>query len=280
MSHSTFTLNTIGSEEVVKIIKKLKTNAEGHDGITLDMLLSTLPESLAVLTRIVNRSIETSTFPDGWKIAVVRPLPKNNNPQVINDLRPISILPCISKIVEKVVCQQLTVYLESNKILPDVQSGFRKHKSTATALLDVTDNLLCAQDKGMCTLLVLLDFSRAFDSINVELLMSKLCYYGFDQSSQNWFNSYLSNRFQYVEIKTSDGSSTFSQITPVHRGVPQGSILGPFLFILYCADITNCLKHCQYHIYADDVQIYISFKSDEIGTAISNLTEDLNNIIT
>lgn len=163
----------------------------------------------------------------------------------------------MSKIVKKVICPQMTKYLETNNILPVVQSGFRKNKSTATALLDVTDNLLCAQDKGLCTLLVLLDFSRAFDSINVELVMSKLNYYGFDQAAQNWFNSYLSNRSQFIELKNSSGSSSVSQTTPVLRGVPQGSILGPILFILYCADIINSIKHCKYHMYADDVQILI-----------------------
>lgn len=277
---STFTMNTLEVADVVKIMKQLKSNAEGYDGVTLIMLLSTFPQSLEALTRIINCSIETSTFPDIWKVAVVRPIPKNNNPQEVKDLRPISILPCISKIVEKAVCQQLTIYLERNNILPELQSGFRKNRSTATALLDVTDNLLCAQDKGLCSILVLLDFSRAFDSINVELLISKLSYYGFDQSAQNWFNSYLSNRFQFVELKNSNGSSSLSQITPVIRGVPQGSILGPILFSLYCADITSCLQYCQYHIYADDVQIYISFKPDDIHTAISKITADLNNIVT
>lgn len=275
---SVFSIKTTNSHEIFNIIKGLKSNAEGFDHISLNMLLMTLPKSLEALTALVNASISTSTFPDLWKIAIVRPLPKNNNPIRINDLRPISILPCLSKIIEKVVCKQLTEYIEVNNILPDVQSGFRKGRSTSTALLDVTDNILASQDKGMCTLLVLLDFSRAFDAINTTLLLSKLNYYGFEPEAIKWFDSYLSGRYQYVELRQATGSTISSTLTGVNRGVPQGSILGPILFILYSADVIKCLKNCKYHIYADDIQVYISFKPKDLDIAISELNEDLSRI--
>lgn len=130
------------------------------------------------------------------------------------------------------MCQQLTDYLESNDILPLAQSGFRKCRSTTTTLLDVTSNILEAQDAGMGTILVLLDFSRAFDSINVTLLLSKLAYYGFDPATVKWFDSYLHNRTQMVKVRKSDGTEIFSDSATVTREVPQGSILGPLLFIL------------------------------------------------
>ncbi|XP_045447496.1 uncharacterized protein LOC123655785 [Melitaea cinxia] len=273
-----FKIEPVVSTDIVRVFHKLKSNAEGYDHITLSMLLLTLPNSLEAITAIVNCSIATSTFPDLWKIAVVRPIPKKNDPVDVRDLRPISVLPCLSKVLEKVICQQLTHYLETNDILPSFQSGFRKHRSTATALLDVTDNILAAQDKGMCTLLVLLDFSRAFDSINVPLLLSKLNYFGFDNAAVRWFDSYLTNRKQLVELKLGDGRTKSSVLAPLKRGVPQGSILGPVLFNLYCADITDCFQKSSYHMYADDVQLYISFNVKDHKRAVKDLNDDLDRI--
>uniref|UniRef100_A0A2A4JF59 Reverse transcriptase domain-containing protein n=1 Tax=Heliothis virescens TaxID=7102 RepID=A0A2A4JF59_HELVI len=273
-----FTLNTVLEDEISRVIKTIKSNAEGHDCITLTMLNLTLPQTLPVITHIINCSIVSSTFPDQWKIALVKPLPKTTNPTDVKDLRPISILPCLSKVLEKVICRQLTQFLEDNHILPELQSGFRKRRGTATALLDVTDNILGAQDKGMCTLMVLLDFSRAFDAINVSLLLSKLNYYGFDDAATKWFESYLTNRRQQVKLSLPDGTTLTSALTSVDRGVPQGSILGPVLFTLYCADIVKYVKKCKYHIYADDVQLYISFKPDDYEKAINDLNEDLHRI--
>lgn len=274
-----FSISTISPDSIYKILRNLKSNAEGCDNITLKMLFLTLPNSIQAITSLVNTSINTCTFPDIWKMAKVVPLPKKNNPVELKDLRPISILPCLSKIMEKVVCQQLTTYLEINKILPEVQSGFRRGRSTTTALLDVTDNILASQDQGKCTLLVLLDFSRAFDAINIPLLLSKLKYYGFDTAAIKWFNSYLSNRCQYVETKQMSGGPFKSSLSELKRGVPQGSILGPILFILYSADIIKCIHNSKCHIYADDMQVYIDFVPGELDRAIYKLYQDLARIV-
>ncbi|XP_045450408.1 uncharacterized protein LOC123659200 [Melitaea cinxia] len=278
-SEATFHLKTVTVSEIINIIKSLRSKAEGCDSINLEMLLLTMPDTLETITSIVNASILTSTYPDVWKTAVVRPLPKISNPTDLKDLRPISILPCLSKILEKSVSKQITVYLEKNHMLPEVQSGFRRGRSTVTALLDVTDNILQSQDQGMCTLLVLLDFSRAFDSLNINLLLSKLSYYGFDSNAIQWFHSYLSERYQYVKITKHDGSSLISDRMAISKGVPQGSILGPILFLLYSADMKDHIMHCRYHFYADDTQIYISCKPSDIDIAIDRLNEDLNRIV-
>ncbi|CAG4980526.1 unnamed protein product [Colias eurytheme] len=161
----------------------------------------------------------TCTFPSTWRKALIKPLPKTNNPNCLKDLRPISILPCLSKILEKVVCEQVRRYLDLNDMLPTRQSGFRKQNSTITALLDVVDNMLEAQDRGEGSLLILLDYSRAFDCINIDLLLCKLSYYGFDDDSLQWFKSYLSYRSQMrlsycylvemsIHIKDSDDLKT------------------------------------------------------------------------
>lgn len=277
-SDVSFTLQPVSQEQVLRYLGQLKTNAEGCDKITLNMLMLTIPQTLKAITDIVNHSIASSTFPDIWKVAIVRPIPKKQNPTELKDLRPVSLLPCLSKVSEKVVCQQVSQYLEKNNILPELQSGFRKQRGTCTALLDVTDNILAAQDRGLCTLLVLLDFSRAFDCINIELFLAKLHYYGFDPHTIGWFHSYLTNREQRVEILLRDATTLSSAPASVNRGVPQGSILGPIIFILYCADITTALKRCRYHIYADDIQVYISFKPDEHERALRDLSEDLDRI--
>lgn len=273
-----FTLVTVDELEVLKTVRSLKSNAMGIDGISLDMLLLTLPTTLAYITTVINKSITSNTFPTLWQTALVRPIPKKDNVSEFKDLRPISILPCISKILERIVCNQLTVFLEAHNILPTRQSGFRKHHSTITALLDVIDNVLYAQDRGEGTILVLLDFSRAFETINRSLFLAKLRYYGFSSDAIEWFSSYLGNRKQIVEVINEDGSRALSNCCSVHRGVPQGSILGPIIFALYCADIVENIKHCNYHIYADDIQIYLSFKNSEANMAIQNLNDDLKRI--
>ncbi|KAJ8714774.1 hypothetical protein PYW07_002999 [Mythimna separata] len=277
-SEAIFSLAPVDQSDVSRIITELKSNAEGYDQITLSMITLTLPHTLPTITDIINCSLWTSEFPYQWKVAIVRPIPKCPNPIEVKDLRPISILSCLSKVLEKVVCRQLTRFLEENDLLPNLQSGFRKQRSTSTALLDVTDNILSAQDKGMCTLVVLLDFSRAFDCMNVSLLISKLKYYGFDDNAIQWFQSYLGDRKQLVELRLADGTTLTSALSAIARGVPQGSILGPIIFIIYCADIIKCLQKCKYHIYADDVQLYLSFKPEDYESAIGDLNDDLGRI--
>ncbi|XP_063837210.1 uncharacterized protein LOC135086410 [Ostrinia nubilalis] len=273
----TFSLQPVSCDKVAKVLLSMKSNARGVDNISLDMIFLTLPHTLPHITFIINQSITTSTFPDVWKIAKVVPLPKNNNPQQFKDLRPISLLPCLSKVLEKIVHEQVTKYLEDTNILPSLQSGFRRGHGTATALLDEVDNILAAQDQGMATILVLLDFSRAFDSISVPLLLSKLTFYGFDNGTVAWFASYLENRSQFVEL-ASNGVTQSSKLRSLHRGVPQGSILGPLLFILYSSDVPCVIRDCRYHMYADDLQFYLSFDPRKTEDAAVKLNEELHRI--
>ncbi|RVE51257.1 hypothetical protein evm_004061 [Chilo suppressalis] len=256
----------------------MKSNAQGVDGISLNMILLTLPRTLSIITTIINMSITSCTFPDQWKVSIIKPLHKVDHPTELNELRPISILPFMSKILEKVVCAQLIEYLNANNILPKRQSGFRTGLSTATALLDVVDDILAGQDADKGTMLVLLDFSRAFDTIDTDLLLAKLKYYGFNDSAVRWFSSYLSGRSQMVEVLSKSGIKKYSATSPVYRGVPQGSILGPILFILYTADLPSCVLNCNHHLYADDLQVYKSFKPVETNLAVNAINSDLDRI--
>lgn len=275
---STFTLSTVDEGVVAKLLLRTKSNAQGYDGITFDMILMTLPRTLAVITDIINTSIRTSKVPSIWKIAVVRPIPKVTDPVDFKDLRPISILPYLSKILEKVVYDQISAFLEINEILPEMQSGFRKKRSTSTALQDVMDEILTAQDAGLGTILVLLDFTRAFDCISVPLLLSKLHFYGFDCATIRWFDSYFEYRKQLVKIDQTGEDCLLSSEGNLTRGVPQGSILAPLLFILYSSDIVRIIKHCKFHLYADDLQVYFSFHPCDLDTAVDMINADLKRI--
>lgn len=277
-SDVTFRLREVDETEVARAILSIKSNAQGVDEINMDMILMTLPFTLHIITSLVNKSISSTIFPSSWKYALVTPIPKVNSPESFKDLRPISLLPFLSKVLERIVFWQLSRFVDANAILPDSQSGFRKGVGTSSALMDVVDNILEAQDKGKGTLLALLDFSRAFDSLSIPLLLCKLRYYGFDDHTLAWFTSYLTGRHQAVQIRSPDDAALRSRFCPVRRGVPQGSILGPLLFIIYTADITKQVQHCSYHLYADDVQIYTHINSENVSSCVAGLNQDLNNI--
>ncbi|CAK1586423.1 unnamed protein product [Parnassius mnemosyne] len=293
MSDETFELNEIeipkeeeidrdiSIDEIMKAMKSMKAGkAAGYDRVSLEMLRAGEGVVADLMYTLFNLCWELKRiFPDPWKLAKIKPIPKSPNVQEINNLRPISILPTLSKILERVVCSQLTRYLEDNHILPETQSGFRRGYGTETALLHVTDDITTASDKGKGSILVLLDFTRAFACINHDILLAKLSYYGVSEATCKWFYSFLSNRSQYVEINTDQGEVMQSSIRRTSRGTPQGSILSPILFILFTADISKVLKHSKIHLYADDTQIYHSFKPEQTENVVMKLNEDLSAIL-
>ncbi|CAG4958542.1 unnamed protein product [Colias eurytheme] len=181
---ASFTLKPVTENTVLKALQALKSQAVGVDDISLDMLNLTASKTLPAITHIINSSFKTNTFPELWKRALVQPIAKKENPATSKDLRPISILPCLSKVIERIVHGQLTQYLEQNGLLSDLQSGFRKGRGTVSALTDVVDNILTAQDSGMSTAIVFLDYTRAFDTINIPLLLSKMSFYGLSKEAQ------------------------------------------------------------------------------------------------
>lgn len=277
-TESQFSIDNCSEEEVAKIINSINTNASGHDLISIGMIRMTLVVTLPIITRIINKSITSKKIPDTWKIAKVIPLPKGTTVEEFKDLRPISILPVLSKIVERVVYTQLSKYLEAENILPDMQSGFRGEHGTSTALAHVTDEIIQASDSGNGSILTLLDFSRAFDCINTELLLAKMSHYGLSKSTCEWFGSYLSNRSQFVQVTDDEGNQVNSSVKHVTRGCPQGSILSPLIFVLYTADLIGCITFCKVHLYADDTQVYFSFKPKDTSAAVEKINKDLDAI--
>lgn len=262
-------------KEINKILSTFKSNASGEDQISLEMIKLCFPVIAPYLVHIFNICLEQGYFPAKWKNALIRPLPKINDPKLLSDLRPISLLPVLSKMLEKVVQLQISAYLSTNMLLPTHQSGFRAGHSTTTALLNLLDNILQARDKKLATVLISLDFSKAFDTIDHKLLCVKLQYYGFDERALSFFNSYLYNRHQRVTVAQQTSTAKL-----VISGVPQGSILGPLLFLLYTADISNHIQHSHLQSYADDTQMLYSFLPSETQSASHKMNQDLKSVYT
>lgn len=272
-SDAQFSFRLCSIKDVGDIIRNFKTNACGVDGISLIMLNYCCPHIEPYITHIINCCLELGHFPDLWKEALIIPLPKSNDVNCLSDLRPISILPILSKILEKIVHKQLFEFVNENNILHENQSGFRKGHSTSTALTRVVDDIAESTDKKKVTAVVLLDFSKAFDTISHELMYAKLKYFGLDHKSISFFNSYLNNRSQKVFFNDST-----SPPLEVLSGVPQGSVLGPLLFSIYTSDILHSAENCKIQAYADDTQVYNSFHIRDSLVAQNNLNGDLRKI--
>ena len=268
-----FSFTLLDVTDITKLLLTIKSKAYGSDNISVSMLRYCSPHLDQYITHIINSCLEHNYFPQHWKESIIRPLAKVSNPKELSDLRPISILPAISKILEKAAHQQIINFLDQYKILSNCQAGFRAGYSTSTALGNVVDDVVKNIDSKELTALVALDFSKAFDTINHKLLYTKLIFYGFSNSAVDFIKSYLTGRQQKVHID--DSVSSAEDVT---SGVPQGSILGPLLFILYTNELFNHIKDCKVQAYADDTQIYLNFKPDRIEEAQNKLNSDLEKI--
>ena len=270
-----FQLNPATREDVLACVKCVKSNAVGVDGISIKMLKACLPYCLDPLVNIINYSLHTACVPDMWKLALITPIPKVNEPTDFTELRPISILPAASKVLEKIVKHQTLQYLQNKFVIPKFQSGFRANHSCTTALLRITGDIASAFDQGHCCPSVLIDMTKAFDSLDTALLIAKLRYYNME--ADGWFADYLRNRKQAVRL-VEECRTHVSGWRVVERGVPQGSILGPLLFTIFVSDLVNSIENCKYHMYADDLQIYLPTSNKTLSGAIDLMNADLSNI--
>ena len=248
---------TITPKQLAKHLKKLnKKKSSGLDGLSQENLILGAKNLIAPMTAIINNSILEGKFPPQWKEAAVTPVLKKGSPQVLGNYRPVSCLPAASKLLEIVVCDQLSNYLETNRLLPSNQHGFRPKRSTMTAWQEVQLDWATRGEDGMVTGVLLWDLSAAFDTLDCEGACDKLKLFGLKERSVQWIRSFLTGRSQRVKIGKAVSSSR-----SVPTGVPQGGVLSPLVFVLFVADLEEWLNHSSAPTYADDTTTGTSGRS-------------------
>lgn len=259
----------VDTNTVILTIKHLQeTKSFGSDNISLRFIKDSLFVIAFYLTFIINTSLVTGTFPTSWKHAIVVPLYKNGDVDDVSNYRPISLLTIFSKLLEKIVANQLSAYLENNGLLSNSQHGFRPKLSTETALTVMTDKIYNNMDKKRISLLTLCDLSKAFDSVSHNILLQKCAKINVDTF---WLENYLINRTQSIRL-----NNVMSSKLEVTYGVPQGSILGPILFNIYVNDLPEYFNDCLLVQYADDTQFLHTGTLQELANLINKSEITLN----
>ncbi len=255
-------------EQVRKMIFKCKSTSCDLDPIPTDLLKQCIDIVLPVLTKMINLSLCTGIFPDEWKLALVIPLIKKLGLELIyKNYRPVSNLPFVSKLAERAVIDQENTHMSSNCPLPINSSAYQEYHSTESALLKVQSDIMQNMEECKVTLLVLIDLSAAFDTVDHEILLNLLeSKFGITGTALEWHRSYLSMRKQCINL-----SGTLSDTFDLNCGVPQGSCLGPVLFTQYASTLFNVIyNHLNdAHAYADDHQLYLAFSPNSIVSQLS-----------
>ena len=253
----------VGTVELTSLINCLNVNKSSSvHGIKTTQLKDFLKIMIIEFTHLINECLDHGIMPRSWSIGTVSPIPKNGNSQSMSDYRPISVLPSPSKIIERAVYNQLIYHLESHGMLDWRQHGFRKDHSTCTAIFELTQYLYNSLDNRKFVSCVFIDYSKAFDTIDHDILCKKLSHYGLGRDVLDWCKDYFAYRKQCVKIE-----NVSSGKKDMKYGVPQGSILGPLFFIIYVNDLLSLFdqKTVQILLYADDTVVYFAHEDPHIA---------------
>ena len=271
-SDDSFFLSPTDKYEIINIISSLDPmKSTGPNSIPTKILKLLKNDISAQLFDIFNVSFSTGVFPTILKIAKVVPIHKKQSKLAYSNYRPISLLSNLEKILEKLMYSRIFKFLnDSNSIYP-LQFGFRQKYSTTHALISLTEDIRKNLDKGNIGCGIFVDLQKAFDTVEHDILLAKLEHYGIHGLANEWFRSYLSNRKQYVSINGHESS-----LASVLYGVPQGSVLGPLLFLIYINDLNQAIKFCKVHHFADDPNLLHFNKSVAKLNKLVNL--DMKNL--
>ena len=250
----TFFARPTNKFEVINMINEnIKNKATGPNSIPNSILCSVQYLIAEPLTEIINLSFSTGIYIDKLKISRIVPIFKDKDDKLLcSNYRPISLLSNINKIFEKIMHKRLYAFFEENNLIYENQFGFRKKHSTTHALIDLTEDIRQAIDNNEFSCGVFIDLQKAFDTVDHDILLNKLDNYGIRGITNNWFRSYLKERKQFVSISGCD-----STVADTHFGVPQGSVLGPLLFLIYINDLHRAIKHSKTRHFADDTNLLL-----------------------
>ena len=269
LEQGTFKFQEEKESKIEKLIDNIKIDvAVGDDNIGARLLKDIKTTITPVLTKIINRGYQLNIFPDCMKRAVIKPIHKKDSEDEISNYRPISILPTLSKVFERSAVDQLVYYLEQHNLISPNQHAYRKKYSTITCLTEVVNYIYSLLDKSRRTAIASLDLSKAFDSICHTRLLKKLRKLGLQENPVMWINSYLTGRKQVTKFKKFTSDETI-----ISSGIPQGSILGPLLFLCFTNDLAKEFEgKCKIVSYADDTQLIIDAKNiNQLKTKIEEV---------
>lgn len=263
----------ITEQDALDVLLNLKVNkSSGPDGVSPRMLKEAAPSICSSLTKLINMSLMYGTFPSDWKLAHVVPVFKKGDKKLLNNYRPISLTSCIGKVMERVVFKHLYNYILDNSLLSSFQSGFKPGDSTVYQLLDFYHIISEALDNKKDVRAVFFDISKAFDKVWHEGLIFKLQQFGIGGNLLNWFQDYLNERKQKVVI-----NNVSSSVIGINAGVPQGSVLGPLMFLIYINDITSVVSS-PIRLFADDTTIFLTVDKSGENITANRLNDDLRKI--